>query len=77
MRTRLRLLASVLGVAIVVVVLAAAYVVVRGYPAELRTRLGESGPSAQVVDLRSIEQLRVAFNEDAGTPRLLVLFSPT
>ncbi len=71
------MLAAGLSVALVVIVLAGAYVVRRGYPAELRARLGEQGPSAQVVDLRSVDQLRAAFNDDAGTARLLVLFSPT
>ncbi len=70
-------MAAGLSVALVVIVLAGAYVVRRGYPAEFQARLGEQGPSARVVDLRSIDQLRVAFNEDAGTTRLLLLFSPT
>jgi ABC-type lipoprotein release transport system permease subunit len=74
---RSRTLTAALGVALVVLVLIGAYVVRRGYPAELRARLGEGGPSAQVVDLHSIDQLEAAFNDDAGTARLLVLFSPT
>ena len=77
MGTRSRVLKAGLGVALVLVVLAGAYVVGRGYPAELQARLGESGPSAQVVDLRSVDQLKIAFNDDMGTARLLVLFSPT
>jgi hypothetical protein len=70
-------LTAALGIALVVLVLMGAYVVVEGYPAELRARLGEGGSSVQVVDLHSIDQLRAGFNDGAGTARLLVLFSPT
>ncbi len=78
MGTRTRTLLSTLGVALLIaVVLAGAYVVIRGYPGEFRNRLGEQGPPAPVVDLHSIDQLRTAFDQDAGTARLLVLFSPT
>jgi hypothetical protein len=47
---------------------------------------GGSEPSAQVQqpparkglrDVSSVLQLRAAFNEDRGSPRLLVLLSPT
>jgi len=31
----------------------------------------------EISDLEGIEQLRKMFNEDAGTPRLLLLMSPT
>jgi hypothetical protein len=72
-----RRLTAALSVGLVVLVLIGAFVVVRGYPAELRSRLSETGPSARVVDLHSIDQLRSAFNEDAGVARLVVLFSPT
>src|SRR5438105_3451979 len=68
MRTRSRALIAALSVVLIVFVLAGAYVVRRGYLPELRERLGEQGPSAQVVDLRDIDQLKVAFNQDAGTP---------
>jgi hypothetical protein len=77
MGNRFRILTAALSVALLVVVLIGAYVVVRGYPAEFRARLGEQGPSAKVVDLHSVDQLKAAFNQDAGTPRLLLLFSPT
>ena len=70
-------LTAALGIVLVVLVLLGAYVVRMGYPAELRARLGAGGPSAQVVDLHSIDQLKAAFNDDVGTARLLVLFSPT
>lgn len=34
-------------------------------------------PAAQLVDVDGIEPLREQFNRDEGTPRLLLLFSPT
>jgi hypothetical protein len=71
------MLAAGLSVVLLAVVLLGAYIVVRGYPTEFRARLGEQGPSARVVDLHGIGQLKAAFNQDAGTPRLLLLFSPT
>ncbi len=77
MTSRSRVLTAALSAALLVLVLAGAYAVGRGYPAEFRDRLGERGPSAQVVDLRSVDQLAAAFNRDEGTARLLVLFSPT
>ena len=36
---------------------------------------GES--DMRLVDLTSVQQLRAAFNEDRGTPRLILLLSPT
>jgi hypothetical protein len=75
--TRSRALTAALSIALVVLALTAAYAVRRGYPAEFRDRLGERGTPAQVVDLQDIGELQAAFNQDAGTPRLVVLFSPT
>jgi hypothetical protein len=49
----------------------------RGYLSQVRSRLARHGPKAQVVELRSVERLRRAFNDDTGTPRLVFLFSPT
>ncbi len=35
-------------------------------------------PAAAILtDLHDVEDLRAAFNQDAGTPRLVLLFSPT
>ncbi len=31
----------------------------------------------RLTNLRSVEQLRTLFNEDRGTPRLILLLSPT
>jgi hypothetical protein len=36
----------------------------------------QAGPT-RVTDLENVLQLRAAFNEDRGTPRLLLLLSPT
>lgn len=77
MRTRSRGLIALLGAVLIVLVLSGAYVVREGYLPELRARLAEQGPSARVVDLHDVDQLKVAFNQDAGSPRLLLLFSPT
>lgn len=77
MGVRPRTLAVGLAAVLAVVLVAGLYVITNGYAGEIRARLGEQGPSAQVTDLHSVDQLRTAFNGDAGTPRLLVLFSPT
>ena len=49
------------------------------YFSEAVTRLREtnSGPRADLTNLRSIDQLKGAFNQDAGHPRLILLLSPT
>jgi hypothetical protein len=49
------------------------------YVSEFVARIGEtgSGPDASLTELKSIDQLQVAFNHDAGHSRLLLLFSPT
>ncbi len=72
----MRWLSAIIGGALILVLLAA-YVLARGYPAEVKARLSESGPSAPVVDLHGVDQLKAAFNADTGTPRLVLLFSPT
>lgn len=49
----------------------------RGYLSQVRSRMARHGQQAQVVELRSVDQLRRAFNDAAGSPRLVLLFSPT
>jgi hypothetical protein len=41
--------------------------------------IGSLKPDSRVVltDLNSVEELRARFNQDKGTPRLLLLLSPT
>lgn len=77
MRTRLRVLMAVLSVAVLALVLLIGHVAAGGYWSEVASRFGERGQPLPVTDLHDIGQLQAAFNQDAGTPRLLVLFSPT
>ena len=34
-------------------------------------------PGMQLTDLHSVSQFQTLFNEDVGTPRLVLIFSPT
>ena len=67
--------------ALLIVLVAAVALLVGGrhgsYATEVADRLTHPGPGASLTDLRDTAQLRDAFNRDAGTPRLVLLFSPT
>ncbi len=41
------------------------------------THPGNARPSAGLTDLTDIEQLQARFNADSGSPRLVLLLSPT
>ena len=42
-----------------------------------RSQYQSTGPAADLEDLQDIEQLGALFNENEGTPRLILLLSPT
>jgi hypothetical protein len=42
-----------------------------------RARTREIANSATIIDLESIEDLQAEFNQDRGSPRLILLLSPT
>jgi hypothetical protein len=77
---RVRIAIAVLS-ALLIVLVAAVALLAGGhhgsYGAEVADRLTHPGPAASLTDLRGTDQLRDAFNRDAGTPRLVLLFSPT
>jgi len=59
------------------VIVAAAASVGRGLPGELIDRFREPGAPATLTELSSVNQLQSEFNRADGTPRLILLFSPT
>ena len=59
------------------VILAGAASVGRGLPGELLDRFSERGAPTTLTDLSGVNQLQSAFNQADGTPRLILLFSPT
>lgn len=68
----------IIWIAAVVVVIAVALSVGRGgYVGELISRVGETGSPVPIRDLNDITVVQQAFNADAGTPRLILLVSPT
>lgn len=75
MPRRIRLI--IWGTAALVVLIVALTVGQGGYLGELINRVGETGSPVPVHDLNSIGTLREAFNADVGTPRLIMLVSPT
>jgi hypothetical protein len=64
--------AAILVVAVVILTLGR-----HGYLGELVSRVGETGSPVPVRDLNNIGTLQEAFNRDAGSPRLILLVSPT
>jgi hypothetical protein len=78
-RGRRRFLAAVASLLVVLVVLAGLFLLLtrHGYMEEFRDRAVHQGPAAQLADLGGVDQLRGTFNKDEGTPRLVLMFSPT
>jgi hypothetical protein len=78
-RGRRRFLAAVAGLVAVLVVLGALLLLLgrHGYMDEFRDRATHQGSAARLTELAGVDQLRGAFNGDQGTPRLVLMFSPT
>ena len=77
---RVKITIAALSVLLIVLVAAVALLAAGGhgsYATEVTDRLTHLGPAASLTELRGTDQLRDAFNRDAGTPRLVLLFSPT
>ena len=80
--TMRRVKITIAALSLLLVVLVAAVALLAGghrgsYATEVADRLTHPGPAASLTDLRGTDQLRDTFNRDAGTPRLILLFSPT
>lgn len=77
---RVRVAIAALSAVLIVLVTAVALLVGGhhgSYATEVADRIAHRGPAASLTDLRGTDQLRDAFNRDAGSPRLVLLFSPT
>lgn len=81
MKLRERLRSSWAALLIVAVLVAVAGIQIQNpasYLSEVVSRVGEgTAPAAAVRQLSDVDQLRAAFNADAGHPRLVLLLSPT
>ena len=76
----LKILGLIPGLLVVLLGGAIALSPARQYLPELGSRATESvasTPAAPVVDLTAVSQLQTAFNASDGSPRLVVLLSPT
>lgn len=76
----LKILGLIPGLLIVVLGGAIAVSPARQYLPELGSRASESvasSPAAPVTNLTSVSQLQAAFNAGDGSPRLVLLLSPT
>jgi hypothetical protein len=67
----------ILGVALAVGLLVVLLLARIGYLGEIRWRLANHTERAEVIDLHGLDEWEAAFNEDIGTPRLVLLLSPT
>ena len=77
-----RIKITIAALSVLLIVLVATVALLAGghggsYATEVADRLTHPGPGASLTDLSDTAQLRDAFNRDTGTPRLVLLFSPT
>lgn len=70
---------AIASAAVVLVVLVAVFALLvrRGYVGEFADRFSEPGPAATLTDVNDVAQFGAAFDRASGTPRLVLLFSPT
>jgi hypothetical protein len=76
-KRRLAVIGGLVLVAVLIGSLALRAAVHEGYLGELRDRLSDNRPAASVTDLGGVSDLQAAFNQAQGSPRLLLLLSPT